>query len=125
MYSFSFFKKLRIPNTKIGRKRATETNTDKVELTLTVNGTKGYYINGSARALIATTDSLYIWHTKSGTSVSLASPASDYGGSWMSVTYGGYVSTQDYTTFGCGVRPVVCLNSNIPAQIGTTTDFAI
>ena len=61
-------------------KRATETNTDKVELTLTANGTTGYYVNGSSGASISTTDNLYIWSTVSYSSVWLASPSGGYTG---------------------------------------------
>ena len=106
-------------------KRATETNTDKVELTLTGNGTTGYYVNGSDYTSIATTDNLYIWSTASNSSTWLASPPGYNSSYLLYASNSGYVDGYHYNFTYLGVRPVVCLKSNIPAVAGTTTDFEI
>ena len=105
-------------------KRLTETNTSKVELALSEKGT-GYYINESGSLSIGTSDPLYIWSTASNSSTWLASPAGNNAYYLLYARLSGIVDRGYYSSVIAGVRPVVCLKSNIPAKAGTTTDFEI
>ena len=107
-------------------KRLTETNTDKKKLSLDVNGTTGYYINDvttsgsktttATEQSISTTDDLYIWSTTSGTTVWLASPAG-YGSIRLLAVNSSSIYNDRYDRSAHGLRPVVCLKSNIPAYV--------
>ena len=101
-------------------KRLTETNTSKVEMTLSENGTTGYYINGSTALSIGTSDPLYIWSTASNSATWLASPSGGSTGTLLNAFNSGHVYDDDYysSITSYGVRPVVCLKSNIPATVG-------
>ncbi len=118
-------------------KRAATNDTTKYDkkLGLVENETVGYYVNdittidtanvNTTYQTISTEDNLYIWSTVDSSSTWLASPAGSSTNYILYVYSGGYIYSNiySYTTFG--VRPVVCLKSNIPAKVGTTTDFSI
>ena len=117
------------------RAATNDTTTYNKKLALVANGTTGYYVNdittsdpatsNKTSQSIATTDPLYIWSTKSSTSVWLASPSGSNPDFLLNAYYGGYVSSNDFDDTNLGVRPVVCLSSSIPAVAGSTTDFEI
>ena len=98
-------------------KRLTETNTSKVELTLTANETTGYYVNGSPTTSITKSDPLYIWSTGSNSDVWLASPAGGSTNALLRVGDNGDVGGGGRNYPFYGVRPVVCLKSNIPVSL--------
>ncbi|MBR6688822.1 MAG: type II secretion system protein [Clostridia bacterium] len=109
-------------------KRLQETNTNKIELTFSANGTNGYYLNSSTSVKLATSDDLYTWKAVlNGTSIWLAAPFG-LGTECVFVIYGnGTVGNRGYSHASDGLRPVVCLKSDIPAKLGTaeTTDYVI
>ena len=96
------------------------------KLELAPNGTTGYYVNditnGEATSnkyyqSISTSDPLYIWSTASDSSVSLASPSGINTYRLLNALNGGRVYYSDYSVTNFGVRPVVCLKSNIPVSL--------
>ena len=115
------------------------------KLALVANGTKGYYVNDITASnpaasntdgqMISSIDKLYIWARPMNVSVSvwLASPVSyislsDYILEICSNCYiqgdrngplQGATNIDSYSCTRIGVRPVVCLKSNIPAKVGT------
>ena len=83
--------------------------------------TYGYMINNDYYVSGLTSDGLYVpssyWYW-------LASPSAYYDDFVMAAGYD-YVGTY-YYDYALGVRPVVCLKSNIPATVGTGDyDFSV
>ena len=105
------------------------------KLALVANGTIGYYVNdittsdpassNTLTQLISTTDNLYIWSTASSSSVWLASPASYNEDSLVNTHDSGYLAEEEYDGSIDGVRPVVCLSTDTPATLGTTTAISL
>ena len=107
------------------------------KLELVPNETIGYYVNditnGEATSnrgsqSLSTSDPLYTWSTSSNSTVWLASPSSstsylliaDRGGGVYGSVYGNSSGKTFY-----GVRPVVCLSSKIPSQVGGNNSIII
>ena len=110
------------------REATNDIETYNIKLSLSVNGTKGYYVNNAetnSSAIyqnITTTDPLYVWTTAEGAYIWLAAPSANHTSNLIHVEYDGNIGDEGfclyYSTY-FGVRPVVCLNSNVPAQVGT------
>ena len=106
-------------------KRAIEDNTDKEELTL-VSENEGYIVNGVYDEItISTTDTLYIWTTEPFASVWLASPSGYQPNTGIYICQNGYFGHYNNTDKGVGVRPLVCLSSDIPATTDDNGNFII
>ena len=86
-------------------------------------GDYGYYINGECYVEV-TSDELYV---KSGSYHWLASPAANDSNDGPRYVMGAGCDNVSYypLDFYYGVRPVVCLSSDIPAMTGMDTDFTI
>ena len=92
------------------------------KLKLGPKGTTGYYVNyiEEYSQSISTSDNLYIWSTASYSSVWLASPSGSVADRLLYAGYNGYVGLVSYIHYNdlyYGVRPVVCLKSNIPVSL--------
>ncbi|MBR6689207.1 MAG: type II secretion system protein [Clostridia bacterium] len=94
------------------------------ELVLSEYKEKGYYINNTVTIDISTEDDLYIWCADANSDIWLAAPSSA-DGYIMYVENYGKITANDTTNYYRCVRPVICLKADIPAKIGTTTDFSI
>lgn len=105
------------------------------KLSAVVNGTTGYYLwdittgnttsNDTTGKVISTTDDLYIWNTASNSSIWLASPGGLFNYCLFFAAMNGNVGGASCENEFYGMRPVVCLRSNTPAEAGTTTDFSL
>lgn len=117
------------------RAATNDTTTYNKKLQLKEKEPIGYYINditaeetASSNEYyqnISTGDNLYIWSTISNSSVWLASPSAGSVEEVIFASNSGRMNVNTYDSTNCGLRPVVCLNANIPAKIGTTTNFSI
>lgn len=112
-----------------------DTTTYNKKLALKSSGATGYYLNNitdydpaqvdEIYQTISMVDNLYIWSSLQGTNIWLIGPSASNGEYMMSVNPAGYIGYDGMTATYNGVRPVVCLSVNTPAQKGTTTDIAI
>lgn len=85
----------------------------------------GYLINDGittgSTVSISTEDELYFWNIGTSAYVWLAAPALEYCAYYIwnaGIHNNGYGSTM-------GVRPVICLNADIPARLGVITNYMI
>ncbi|MBR6688842.1 MAG: hypothetical protein IKL68_02370 [Clostridia bacterium] len=95
------------------------------KLILTNNADVGYSINGEDSLKLSPNDELYIWSTLSGTSTAFASPSGCGKKHLLGISASGNISLGIYYYISYGLRPVICLDSRIPAAKGITTDFII
>ena len=117
------------------RAATNDTTTYNKKLSLVANGTTGYYVNDITESnpassnttiqTISTSDTLYIWSKVSNSYTWLASPSGYNTNNLFIADINGNVYGNSYSNTYLGVRPVVCLSSNIPAVAGSTTDFEI
>ena len=110
----------------------------KLELVTLGNYPSGYYVGNRTNGQvggnvysqpISTSDPLYVWSTKSNSSVWLASPAGNAPVNLLDVEYSGSIGCgmgSMYNYSDCrGVRPVVCLSSKIPATENASGNIVI
>ena len=102
------------------------------KITLTARSTTtGYYVKDAAVSsntylqALTTLDDLYIWSTSEYSSTWLASPGGVTANYILIAGSAGNISYDTYSSTNRGIRPVVCLNANVPAVMGTTTDFML
>ena len=117
------------------REATNDTITYDKKLSLTTNGTVGYYLDditsgdavssNKVSQTIATIDSLYIWSTKASSSIWLATPAGDYNVSMYFAGYVGKINSNGSSSEYFGVRPVVCLKKDVPAREDVNGNFII
>ena len=92
------------------------------KLSLQKNGTVGYYVNkeGTTTSLsqsINTEDDLYIWSDVANTGVWLAAPSGKSTSYMLYLYNGGGIYYGRFTNKNYGIRPVICIRSNIPAKL--------
>ena len=103
------------------------------KLELIENGTTGYYINDITNGNTSNTsslvlyleDSLYFWKPVKNSDIWLASPSAASGNNVITLDGELGVSYDRCDRLAYGVRPVVCISADIPAIVGTTTDFSL
>ena len=103
------------------------------KLELIENGTTGYYINDITHGNTSNTsslvlyleDSLYFWKPVKNSDIWLASPSAASGNNVITLDGELGVSYDRCDRLAYGVRPVVCISADIPAIVGTTTDFSL
>ncbi|MBR6688937.1 MAG: hypothetical protein IKL68_02860 [Clostridia bacterium] len=102
------------------------------QITLTPRSTTtGYYVKDASVSTdtylqaLTTLDNLYIWSTSEYSSTWLASPGGVSANHILLAGSSGNLSYDLYSADNRGIRPVVCLNANVPAVQGFTTDFVL
>ena len=115
-------------------KRAATNNTTiyNKQITLAVRSTTtGYYVKDASVSTntylqaLTTGDKLYVWNNSELSTTWLASPGAVTANYILIIGSTGNLSYDTYSASNRGVRPVVCLKSDIPAVLGTTTDYSL
>ena len=115
-------------------KRAVTNNTTiyNKQITLTArSATTGYYVKDASVSTntylqaLTTGDKLYVWNNSELSTTWLASPGAVTANYILIIGSTGNLSYDTYSASNRGVRPVVCLKSDTPAVLGTTTDYSL
>lgn len=115
-------------------KRAVTNNTTiyNKQITLTArSATTGYYVKDASVSTntylqaLTTGDKLYVWNNSELSTTWLASPGAVTANYILIIGSTGNLSYDTYSSSNRGIRPVVCLKSDTPAVLGTTTDYSL
>ncbi len=115
-------------------KRAATNNTAiyNKQISLAVRSTTtGYYVKDASVSTntylqaLTTGDKLYVWNNSELSTTWLASPGAVTANYILLIGSTGSLSYDTYSASNRGIRPVVCLKSDTPAILGTTTDYSL